>query len=34
VSDEFDPGSSAAWNIRVRATSGTMEWFDPSVLVY
>ncbi len=36
TSDEFDPdgASGGAWNLRVRATSGTIEWANPMVVLY
>lgn len=40
TSDEFAPGSdsgsgsTASWNLRVRATSGTLEWAHPQVILY
>ena len=34
TSDEFAPGSAASWNLRVRATSGTLEWAHPQVILY
>lgn len=33
ASNEFVP-NSADWNLRVRATSGTIEWASPAVVVY
>jgi len=33
ASNEFVP-TTADWNLRVRATSGTIEWASPAVVVY
>jgi len=33
TSEEFNP-ATASWNLRVRATSGSVEWANPQVILY